>query len=88
MNTVESGSPPRKAQVLIARGGPCGLMLAIDLGRRGISVLLVDDKSGNAFNPQANALVLVRPDQIVAWRGNDASGAAAVADRLLGLRGS
>lgn len=42
-------------QVLIAGGGPCGLMLAIELGRRNISCLLVDAKPGTAFNPQANA---------------------------------
>ena len=31
------------------------MMLAIELGRRNISVLLVDEKSSTAFNPQANA---------------------------------
>jgi len=41
--------------VLIAGGGPCGLMLAIELGRRGCRTLLVDAKPGTAFNPQANA---------------------------------
>jgi 2-polyprenyl-6-methoxyphenol hydroxylase-like FAD-dependent oxidoreductase len=43
------------ASVLIAGGGPCGLMLANELGRRGISAVLVDEKPGTAFNPQANA---------------------------------
>jgi 2-polyprenyl-6-methoxyphenol hydroxylase-like FAD-dependent oxidoreductase len=41
--------------LLIAGGGPCGLMLANELGRRGIGVLLVDEKPSTAFNPQANA---------------------------------
>ncbi|WP_042001788.1 FAD-dependent oxidoreductase [Streptomyces sp. AcH 505] len=41
--------------VLIIGGGPCGLMLANELGRRGIDIVLVDEKSGTAFNPQANA---------------------------------
>ena len=41
--------------VVVAGGGPCGLMLAIELGRRGVPVLLVDPKPGTAFNPQANA---------------------------------
>jgi len=41
--------------VLIAGGGPCGLMLANELGRRGVRSLLVDSKPGTAFNPQANA---------------------------------
>ena len=48
--TQESSIP-----VLIAGGGPCGLMLANELGRRGISALLVDEKPSTAFNPQANA---------------------------------
>ncbi|GAB3771143.1 FAD-dependent oxidoreductase [Ramlibacter monticola] len=44
-----------ETDVLIAGGGPCGLMLANELGRRGIRTLLVDTKPGTAFNPQANA---------------------------------
>lgn len=46
---------PKGADVLIAGGGPCGLMLAIELGRRGISAVLFDQKPATAFNPQANA---------------------------------
>ncbi|MDC7743702.1 MULTISPECIES: FAD-dependent oxidoreductase [Rhizobium] len=41
--------------VVIAGGGPFGLMLANELGRRGISAVLFDEKSSTAFNPQANA---------------------------------
>ena len=41
--------------VLIAGGGPCGLMLSNELGRRGVRALLIDPKPGTAFNPQANA---------------------------------
>src|SRR6059058_3183163 len=44
-----------ETEVLIAGGGPCGLMLANELGRRGVRLLLVDAKPGTAFNPQANA---------------------------------
>lgn len=47
--------PPLRTDILIAGGGPCGLMLANELGRRGVSCLLVDPKPGTAFNPQANA---------------------------------
>ncbi|MBE7941082.1 MULTISPECIES: FAD-dependent oxidoreductase [Ramlibacter] len=50
-----AGALPREVDVLIAGGGPCGLMLAIELGRRGIRSLLVDGKPGTAFSPQANA---------------------------------
>jgi 2-polyprenyl-6-methoxyphenol hydroxylase-like FAD-dependent oxidoreductase len=42
-------------QVLIVGGGPCGLMLANELGRRGIETILIDQKASTAFNPQANA---------------------------------
>ncbi|WP_105373377.1 FAD-dependent oxidoreductase [Neorhizobium huautlense] len=41
--------------VVIAGGGPFGLMLANELGRRGVSAVLFDEKSSTAFNPQANA---------------------------------
>ncbi len=41
--------------VLIAGAGPCGLMLANELGLRGIRCLVVDPKATTAFNPQANA---------------------------------
>ena len=41
--------------VIIAGGGPSGLILACELGRKGISCLLLDMKPSTAFNPQANA---------------------------------
>lgn len=44
-----------RTPVLIAGGGPCGLMLAIELGRRGVRSVLVDPKGQTAVNPQANA---------------------------------
>lgn len=47
--------PVLETDVLIAGGGPCGLMLANELGRRGIRCLVVDAKASTAFNPQANA---------------------------------
>ena len=44
-----------ETDVLIAGGGPFGLMLANELGRRHIKCILVDPKASTAFNPQANA---------------------------------
>ncbi|HEY6927858.1 MAG TPA: FAD-dependent oxidoreductase [Steroidobacteraceae bacterium] len=41
--------------VLIVGGGPCGLTLAIELGRRGVDAVLIDAKPGTAVSPQANA---------------------------------
>lgn len=52
---ADSQTPQITTDVLIVGGGPCGLVLAIELGRRGIHCLLVDTKPGTAFNPQANA---------------------------------
>jgi 2-polyprenyl-6-methoxyphenol hydroxylase-like FAD-dependent oxidoreductase len=46
---------PRTTSVLIVGGGPCGLMLANELGRRGVDAILIDEKTTTAFNPRANA---------------------------------
>ena len=43
------------AEVLIAGGGPCGLVLAIELGRRGIRTALFNDKAGTTPHPAAGA---------------------------------
>ncbi|MPZ86578.1 MAG: 2-polyprenyl-6-methoxyphenol hydroxylase [Nitriliruptorales bacterium] len=42
----------RETQVLIVGGGPVGLMLAIDLGQRGIECMLVDKRDAPAFLPK------------------------------------
>lgn len=46
---------PNHADVLVVGAGPCGLMLANELGRRGVRAVIVDEKPGTARNPQANA---------------------------------
>ena len=45
----------QEVDVLIAGGGPFGLMLANELGRRRVTAALFDAKPSTAFNPQANA---------------------------------
>ncbi len=52
---MASTTLPDQSSVCIAGGGPFGLMLANELGRRGIAVVLVDQKPGTTQNVQANA---------------------------------
>jgi 2-polyprenyl-6-methoxyphenol hydroxylase-like FAD-dependent oxidoreductase len=49
------GRASATVDVLIVGGGPFGLMLANELGRRSVTAALVDAKPSTAFNPQANA---------------------------------
>lgn len=44
-----------ETEIMIAGAGPCGLMLANELGRRGIHAQVVDQDAGVATAPQANA---------------------------------
>lgn len=44
-----------ETSVLLVGGGPFGLTLAIELGRRGIDVVVIDSRPSTAVNPQANA---------------------------------
>jgi 2-polyprenyl-6-methoxyphenol hydroxylase-like FAD-dependent oxidoreductase len=46
---------PRDAAVIIVGGGPAGLMLANELGHRGIAALLLCDRPSTSPYPQANA---------------------------------
>jgi 2-polyprenyl-6-methoxyphenol hydroxylase-like FAD-dependent oxidoreductase len=47
----ETGGPA----VVIIGGGPCGLILAIELGRRGVSTIVLEEKSAPSRFPSANA---------------------------------
>jgi 2-polyprenyl-6-methoxyphenol hydroxylase-like FAD-dependent oxidoreductase len=55
MITSSAPSIPDRVDVLVAGAGPCGLMLANELGLRGVSCLVVDQKATMASFPQANA---------------------------------
>jgi 2-polyprenyl-6-methoxyphenol hydroxylase-like FAD-dependent oxidoreductase len=48
-------SDHERTDVVIVGGGPFGLVLAIELGHRGLRTVLFDEKPTTAFNPQANA---------------------------------
>jgi 2-polyprenyl-6-methoxyphenol hydroxylase-like FAD-dependent oxidoreductase len=41
--------------VVIVGGGPCGLVLAIELGRRGVPAILLEEKATPSRFPSANA---------------------------------
>jgi len=55
MQTGHSSDAKQDGAVIIIGGGPCGLMLAIELGRRSIPVILLEEKSTPAGFPAANA---------------------------------
>ena len=45
----------RDCAVIVIGAGPCGLMLAIELGRRNIPVIVLEEKASPARFPAANA---------------------------------
>ena len=48
-------SGTQNCDVVIVGGGPCGLTLAIELGRRGISTILLEERTAPSRFPSANA---------------------------------
>ncbi len=55
MQTGTSGQAQQDCAVVIVGGGPCGLMLAIELGRRNIPTVVLDEKVQPSRFPSANA---------------------------------
>jgi 2-polyprenyl-6-methoxyphenol hydroxylase-like FAD-dependent oxidoreductase len=47
--------PSLKSSVIIIGAGPCGLILAIELGRRGIDTIVLEEKTSPTRFPAANA---------------------------------
>lgn len=48
-------TPARRTRVVIAGGGPAGLITAIELGRRGVACVLAEEDAGPPQFPKANA---------------------------------
>jgi 2-polyprenyl-6-methoxyphenol hydroxylase-like FAD-dependent oxidoreductase len=55
MTAGNPGGERQHCAVVIVGAGPCGLMLAIELGRRGISTVVLEEKATPARFPAANA---------------------------------
>lgn len=55
MQAGSSENGQQDCAVVIIGGGPCGLMLAIELGRRQVPVVLLEERSSPARFPAANA---------------------------------
>jgi 2-polyprenyl-6-methoxyphenol hydroxylase-like FAD-dependent oxidoreductase len=55
MQPGNSVSGTHDCAVIIIGGGPCGLVLAIELGRRGVSTIVLEEKTSPARFPAANA---------------------------------
>src|SRR5437763_3939425 len=55
MQPGNSVSEKHDCAVIIIGGGPCGLMLAIELGRRGVSAIVLEERTSRARFPAANA---------------------------------
>jgi 2-polyprenyl-6-methoxyphenol hydroxylase-like FAD-dependent oxidoreductase len=49
------GAKQRDCAVVIIGAGPCGLTLAIELGRRRIPVIVLEERTSRARFPAANA---------------------------------
>jgi 2-polyprenyl-6-methoxyphenol hydroxylase-like FAD-dependent oxidoreductase len=67
---------------LLRLGKSEGEALVREAGRRGVELKALDMKSPEAHDLYAADLALIRPDQIVAWRGNDDRDAERVFARL------
>jgi len=55
MPTGNSSQTPQDCAVVIVGGGPCGLVLAIELGRRNIPTVVLEEKAQPSRFPSANA---------------------------------
>jgi hypothetical protein len=68
----------------IGRSPPSGEKLMLAAAELGLDLPSLDLPSDEARDLYGADLALVRPDQIVAWRGNAISNAPALLDRVLG----
>lgn len=61
----------RTTDVLIAGGGPVGLALACELGRRGITAIVVESKSGLHVHPRSTVLSPRTMEYFTTWGMQD-----------------
>ena len=69
---------------LLRLAGDEGSGFAVAAQRRGLALKILELRTGAARDLYAADLALIRPDQIVAWRGNSDAGAESVFRRLCG----
>jgi len=69
--------PSAETQVLIVGGGPVGLSLAIELGMRGIEVMLVEQRSRTGAQPRAKTTNVRSMEHMRRWGVADVLRAAA-----------
>ena len=69
---------------LLRLGKADGSPLETEARRLGLDLTVLDLQTDEARELYGAELALIRPDQVVAWRGNDAQGAAAIFGKLTG----
>jgi hypothetical protein len=66
------------------KGGPLDDDLATEGKKRGLSLKVIDLPDPQIAELYSAALVLIRPDQVIGWRGDQAQNPRSIWDRLLG----
>src|SRR5882724_7534894 len=74
---MQANPDPIQTQVLVVGAGPVGLSLAIELGLRGISVTLVEQRSRTGAQPRAKTTNVRSMQHMRRWGIADALRAAA-----------
>ena len=73
---TQAGPQTRDADVLVVGAGPSGLSLAIELGRRGVSVIVIEQNDRVGQNPRAKTVNIRSMEHMRRWGIADAVRAA------------